>query len=82
MAEINTPQQTAVGKTIRNLITREDEHGRAVVIMMQFTDGSCFEFVTPRSSRMLNQVNRKQDDSFKQQCLQMVPQMNLFAQAS
>ncbi len=73
--------QSCVDKTIRRLITRQDEYGRSVVIMMQFTDGSCFEFVSPRSSKLLNRSHT--------QCSHVagfdsavVPQMALFANAS
>ena len=73
--------QSCVGKTIRRLITREDEYGRSVVIMMQFSDGSCFEFVSPRSSKLLNrsQTARSELPGFDPTA---VPQMALFAGAS
>lgn len=78
---LNHGDQSCVGKTIRRLITRDDEYGRSVVIMMQFSDGSCFEFVSPRTSKLLN---RTAPGAGRMAGLDqtVIPQMALFAGAS
>ncbi len=81
MAHSTHDSQSAVGKTVRKLITRQDDSGHTVVIMMQFTDGSCFEFVSPRSNRMLNRVPDIRTSSEDLAHQMTVPQMNLFSHA-
>ncbi len=48
-----------VGQTIRGVIARPGRSGEpAVVMMLQFDDGTAVEFVSPRSDRVLREAVR------------------------
>ncbi|GEM_PF-1657122 len=49
-------QQDLVGKTISGVVAHPGVSGRGVVIMLQFDDGSCLEFMTPASERALKNL--------------------------
>ncbi len=46
--------KSIVGKTITGVISRPVGGGRDSIVMLQFSDGSCFEFVSPRACSALN----------------------------
>lgn len=48
--------QSIVGKTVSGVISRPAEGGREVLLMLQFTDGSCFEFVSASAHRALRRA--------------------------
>ncbi len=41
------------GKTIAGIVARPGPNGHPVVMMLQFDDGTCLEFVTPAGEREL-----------------------------
>ncbi|GJM08486.1 MAG: hypothetical protein DHS20C11_07620 [Lysobacteraceae bacterium] len=41
------PTEAMLGKTIAGVIARPKARGLPQVIVLQFTDGSCFEFLSP-----------------------------------
>ena len=50
-------REEIVGKTISGVIARPGRNGEPpMVMMMQFDDGSVFEFVSPRSDRVLERA--------------------------
>ncbi|MEM9531260.1 MAG: hypothetical protein AAGA23_10095 [Pseudomonadota bacterium] len=48
-----------VGKTVSGIITRPGPGQREKLLVLQFTDGSCFEFVSPAAQRALKNVSRQ-----------------------
>ncbi|MDX1626439.1 MAG: hypothetical protein R3323_07985 [Wenzhouxiangellaceae bacterium] len=49
-----------VGKCVTGVIARPGRNGEPpVVLMMEFDDGSVFEFVSPRSDRLLKNAIRE-----------------------
>lgn len=47
----NNPR-SIIGKTITGIISRPGRDGRKEVLLMQFSDGSCFELVSPQPRRL------------------------------
>ena len=47
----NNPR-SIIGKTITGIISRPGRDGRKEVLLMQFSDGSCFELVSPQARRL------------------------------
>ena len=47
-----------VGKTVAGVISRPAESGHETLIMLQFTDGTCFEFVSPAALRDLRRTRK------------------------
>lgn len=45
--------QSVIGKTVTGLITRPGAGGKERLLVLQFSDGSCFEFVSSQSQRSL-----------------------------
>lgn len=52
-----------VGKTISGVVARRGAGGRTVVMMLQFDDGSCLEFVTPQADRELKALASASQDA-------------------
>lgn len=52
---IRSPK-SIVGKTIIGVITRPTGGGRDSIAMLQFSDGSCFELVSPRGRQTLSRM--------------------------
>ncbi len=48
--------KSIVGKTIIGVITRPLGGDRESIVMLQFSDGTCFEFVSPRAGRLLSRM--------------------------
>lgn len=55
-------RQDIIGKTITGVITRGAGRGRnPSLVMLQFSDGSYFEFVSPAALTSLTRCNRNTD---------------------
>ncbi|MFK7956245.1 MAG: hypothetical protein AB8B96_09130 [Lysobacterales bacterium] len=52
--------QSIIGKTVSGVITRPSNGGREHLLVLQFSDGSCFEFVSPASARTLRSTGAPQ----------------------
>ena len=52
--------QSIIGKTITGIIARPGPGGQDEVVMFQFSDGSLFEVVSPKTRRELRKVGRQQ----------------------
>lgn len=50
--------QAIIGRTISGIISRPVSGGGKTLVMLQFSDGSCFEFVSPRSAKVLDKITR------------------------
>ncbi|MEM9184281.1 MAG: hypothetical protein AAGB27_14100 [Pseudomonadota bacterium] len=46
--------QSVIGKTVTGIISKPVSGGRESLLMLQFSDGSCFEFVSPAAQRALS----------------------------
>ncbi len=64
--------QSVIGKTVTGVISRPVSGGRESLLMLQFSDGTCFEFVSPAAQRALNRrggqpaAGSTPDDSLQQ----------------
>jgi hypothetical protein len=59
-----------IGKTVTGVIARERPDGQPTLIMLQFSDGSCCEFVSPRWQRRLTRPTSRHNETMPDQlCL-------------
>lgn len=64
--------ESLIGKTITGVIAREQPSGPATLIMLQFSDGTCCEFVSPRWTRRLGRSQKQGADNAPNQ-LRLMP---------
>lgn len=53
------PSQSLIGKTVAGIISRDAPGGGETLLVLQFTDGSCFEFLSPAAQRSLRPGSRR-----------------------
>lgn len=58
----NNPR-SIIGKTITGIISRPGRNGRKEVLLMQFSDGSCFELVSPLARRLARSSHRETEEA-------------------
>ncbi len=71
--------QTIIGKTVSGVITRPANGGREHLLVLQFSDGSCFEFVSPAAARHLrNTGSQKRSDPSTPVAVAELEQLSFF----
>ncbi len=70
--------QSIIGKTITGIIARPGPGGRDEVVMFQFSDGSFFEVVSPRTRRQLRNMARQQASQQRPEDDSPLQQMTIF----
>ncbi len=59
MSKFNSQDsQAIIGRTITGVISKPVSGGGQTLMMLQFSDGTCFEFVSPRSARVIDQITQ------------------------
>ena len=48
--------KSIIGKTVSGVISKRLGASHESIVILQFSDGSCFEFVSPRAQRLLNRM--------------------------
>lgn len=77
---MKTPAKSIIGKTISGVISRPSKGGLPAIMALQFSDGSCFEFVSPAARRAISRqtltdcANATSIDSFLSSQLSIFPQ--------
>ena len=51
---MKTEAKSIIGKTITGVISRPSNGGLPAIMVLQFSDGSCFEFVSPAARRAVS----------------------------
>ena len=75
---MKTEARSIIGKTITGVISRPTDSGMPAIMVLQFSDGSCFEFVSPAARRAVTRqarparVDAKAIDAF------LTSQLNIF----
>jgi hypothetical protein len=75
-SNMTTQTRSIIGKTVTGVISRPAPGGGFTVVMLQFSDGSCFEFVSPAARRQLRQSQRPS----REEPETAIPQLNMFPQ--
>ncbi len=52
----NNRSDVLIGRTITGVISKPVAGGGETIVMLQFSDGTCFEFVSPRSAKVLKNI--------------------------
>lgn len=55
---MKTKTRSIIGKTITGVISRPTASGMPAILVLQFSDGSCFEFVSPAARRAVTRQAR------------------------
>jgi hypothetical protein len=55
---VNIEAKSIIGKTITGVISRPTAGGMPAIMLLQFSDGSCFEFVSPAARRSVSRQTR------------------------
>ena len=68
--------RSIIGKTVTGVISRPAPGGGFTLVMLQFSDGSCFEFVSPGAKRQLGRLQRPSRELPEPS----IPQLSMFPQ--
>jgi hypothetical protein len=66
-----------IGKTVTGVIARPAPGGKTSVFVLQFSDGSCFEFVSPAAARRIARCSRA-DATDATDLVPELPQLSMF----
>jgi hypothetical protein len=75
---MKTEAKSIIGKTITGVISRPSSGGVPAIMVLQFSDGSCFEFVSPAAQRNITRQSRRQANSAKVLDSLLAAQLNIF----